>query len=93
MTKIFKLEITTTVLIETQTAQEASTQLDNMSLSEIADEMDSGDLVGNDIRGDVVEVPKNEIEGELLAVGNDGTFFAIDEDEDADAELEDSSED
>lgn len=86
MSKIFKIEITTTVLVEADDRQEASERIANMSLSEIADEMDSGDMVGQDVRGDLVEVPRSEVEAELIAVGNDGTFFLMEDEDAADSE-------
>lgn len=83
MSKIFKMEITTAILIQAADREEASERLANLTLSEIADEMDSGDLIGQENRGNLVEVPRAEVESELEAMGNDGTFFVL-EDEDGD---------
>ena len=86
MTKFFKVEITTTVLFSADSTSEANNRISNMSLIEIAEEMDSGDMIGKDIFADVVEIPRNEIESEEVAVGGDGTFFNVDEDEDEEEE-------
>ena len=85
MTKFFKMEITTTVLFGADSIAEANGRIANMSLMEIAEEMESGDMIGKDVCGDVVEIPRDEVESEEIAVGGDGSFFNVNEDDEEEA--------
>lgn len=72
---IFKTAITITVLGEFESRGAAQAWFDNANPYTILNEMDDGDLVGQTSVGEVEEVPESDVESELEAVGNDGTFF------------------
>jgi hypothetical protein len=74
MPRYSKAVITVTVLAEeSPKALEALVQ--SMDLATILEEMDTGAMIGTYETTSVAEVPPEKIHEELLAVGNDGTFF------------------
>lgn len=75
-TKYFKTTFTVTVLSE-----DAPVSSD-MEMIDLIREMDSGDLIGQVDLTSADEVPLDKIEDELLAIGNDGTFFNLGDEED-----------
>jgi hypothetical protein len=73
-----KMIIQITVLTDTETPERASALFSGMELSEIADAMDVGEDIGGPIRIASVEtLPADRVKDELLAIGNDGTFFDL----------------
>lgn len=79
---ISKTIITITVL------HDSVDDLDFIELGQIIDAMNEGDMIGMSKITSTEHVAPEKVRDELLAVGNDGTFFdaidfdAIDEDED-----------
>jgi len=50
----------------------------NMSLEDILYEVtDGGWIAGSPKKGDPVAIPRDELQGEMEAIGNDGSFFDI----------------
>jgi hypothetical protein len=52
--------------------------LSGMSLSQIDEEMSTGSWIGMTSQTSVEDVPPAKLRDELLAIGNDGTFFETD---------------
>jgi hypothetical protein len=48
---------------------------ENASLEDLANEMDIGDCVGQHKLLTIEDVPADQVESHLKALGNDGTFF------------------
>lgn len=71
MPPIVKLKIQLTVLMP----ESRHGDLNTMSLAQLVAEMDGGDFVGDHVNTYVGVVPPGNVTNELLAVGNDGTFF------------------
>jgi hypothetical protein len=67
---IKKTTITITVLYEDDV------NVENMPLSAVLRQMDNGDLIGHIGSRKTISIPDSKVKKELLAVGNDGTFFA-----------------
>jgi hypothetical protein len=54
---------------------------ENASLEDLAHEMYSGDCIGQHKLLTIEDVPADQVETELKALGNDGTFFDYQSDE------------
>lgn len=75
--EIRRIEITVTVLATVHTAEGVKAlALADDGLARLSERMDTGDLVGAVAVSADVAVPAAEVEQALIAVGNDGTFFA-----------------
>lgn len=72
---IYKATFTITVLVEAENAGEAW-QSFLQDPHTILEEMDSGVMIGSCTAPEVSEVPADKVREELLALGNDGSFFA-----------------
>lgn len=68
MAKIFKHIYTVVVLSD-------SDALETDSLHILADSIDTGEDIGQFEHTSTEEVPAEQVKSELLAIGNDGTFF------------------
>lgn len=71
MPKIRKTTFTVTVL------HSADLPVDKMSADEILAEMDNGECIGSIGRKVTMALGPNAVKNELLAIGNDGTFFDV----------------
>jgi len=74
---IYKTTITVTVFHEAYDQQAAETNMAHRELEEVASQIDSGDWIGQTEIGPTVRVPRSKLKSELLAIGNDGTFFEM----------------
>lgn len=72
---ISKIVLRVTLLAQDDSLDESVTSVDSMSLESLARAMDEGDLIGTYSIESSEEVPDDKVRDELLAVGNDGTFF------------------
>jgi hypothetical protein len=72
---IVKTRITITVL------HRSDNPMTDHGIDEVLYEMSEGDAVGWETGRDTVPVDPNDVGAELIALGNDGTFFDEDEDE------------
>ena len=51
-----------------------------ISLAQLAYELDDGECIGGDLVAVTSEnVPRHKLEDELMAVGNDGSFFELED--------------
>ncbi len=82
-----KITVTTTLLIEADSPEQAKGWIAGMSLTRIQDEMDQGDAVGQTEVGNAETVPEDRLKEELEALGSDMSFFS-DEDDDQDEDAE-----
>ena len=48
---------------------------ENISVLGVLEEMNYGSMIGDSSIESIVDVPAEKVEDELLAIGNDGTFF------------------
>ncbi len=74
--KIYKHVFSVTVLSEDKD------ELPQMELCDVLQAIDSGDDIGQAKHVSVEEVPASKVDEELLALGNDGSFFGPDDDDD-----------
>lgn len=82
-----KITVTTTLLIEADSPEEAKGWVAGMSLARIQDEMDQGEAVGQTEVGNAETVPEDRVKEEVEALGSDMSFFSgQDDDQDEDAE-------
>ena len=72
---IFKMHIALTVLLEADNEVEACSLITNSTLADIAHATDEGEWIGMSKLEESEEVTPGNLHGELLAIGNDGTFF------------------
>lgn len=72
---IQKTVFTVTVL------HEKGAPIGHMDLEDVLSEIDTGDMLGACGTPMTVDVPPEAVEDECRAVGNDGTFFATDDEE------------
>lgn len=72
---IFKTTLTVIVLHEADSAEEAAQRIADEGLNGTAYEITDGEWIGMVVNGPTVEVPADKVESELIALGNDGTFF------------------
>lgn len=76
-----KVEIKLTVLMRAESASAARAELTDMELDDIVNLVTNEDAIaGLSILSATTVLPK-DIESELGDIGNDGTFFEVDEDE------------
>lgn len=73
MKQIYKHTIVVTVLSEHSCTLAAFG--DDWSLHDVADAITSGDSIGSVIHESTATVDPQDTKNELLAIGNDGTFF------------------
>lgn len=71
---VYKTVVTVTVLSDYELP-------DGVTLEEIAAEADDGSMICGCDWGETERVPANQVHQELLAVGNDGSFFGDDDDD------------
>ena len=79
---ICKTTFTVTVLYEKE-----GPPVGSMSLESILEQINDGDMIGTYEENETVDVPDSKVRDELLAVANDGEFFALTEA--GEAELDD----
>jgi len=72
---VHKVEVRVVVLAEADTAQQAAREVEALSLSQLGRELEDGAYVGSVAVASATTVPPDRVPAELLAVGNDGTFF------------------
>ena len=72
---VFEVKLVVTLIA--QDASQAALEADicAMSLAQIAEAMDEGDMVGNMALASCAHLPENQVSAALEAVGNDGEFF------------------
>lgn len=75
-TKYFKTTFTITVLTEDSPVS------DGVNIIDVVRDFTDGDSIGDVQRTSANEVPADKIKDELLAIGNDGTFFNLGDEED-----------
>lgn len=80
---IQKLTVTTTLLIEADTPEQAQSYVSSMSLSRIEDEMNQGEAVGQTEVGLGETIATENLKAELEALGSEHSFFGEVEDEQA----------
>lgn len=73
---VYKARITIDVMGIADSAQDFRAMLENMSVNDILHDADEEGLIrsGHEIAS-VEHVHKDDVEGELKRIGNDGTFF------------------
>lgn len=64
-----------TITIDVLYREEDSELFDGMSIADIIDECDDGSMICLAVRHIPITIPADQVENELLEVGNDGTFF------------------
>lgn len=67
-----------TITIDVLYREEDSELFDSMSIADIIDECDDGsdyEMICSAVRHIPITIPADQVENELLEVGNDGTFF------------------
>lgn len=64
-----------TITIDVLYREEDSELFDSMSIADIIDECDDGSMICSAVRHIPITIPADQVENELLEVGNDGTFF------------------
>lgn len=69
-------------VISNDDAENLAQRLRRMSIDAIARQMDTGDLVGGNMKVETVSLDKEQAEEELDNMGSDITFFGEDEEED-----------
>jgi hypothetical protein len=74
MKKIYKHTIQVVILSEDESLEKALGS-DEWDLSAIEAAISDGDCIGTYSHEETQQVPATEIEIELIAIGNDGTFF------------------
>lgn len=87
--RIIKTTLTVTVLhaVHPDDAPDADGRIARMDLADVAEVIDTGDAIGALSRSAVVEITdREEISDTLLQLGNDGTFFDIELDDDDDTD-------
>lgn len=74
---VYRVVITLPLLARAESAERLREQIQDMSLDDLMFEVAEGtDMIAGSRSIDVVEhVPREDIERELRALGNDGTFF------------------
>ena len=79
---IVKTVITVTVLHEADSLEDAGNIISSMSLGEIGYMIDEGDGLGDYVISYMDEVPPDKVREESIVLGNDGTFFLLEDEED-----------
>lgn len=65
------------VLLEADSIREAVTAVGSMDLADLAHEIDGGEWIGHTRITASETVAPEAVQTELLAIGNDGSFFEI----------------
>lgn len=74
--QVYKVVLRLPLLARATSADELRRRLAGMGIEEVLFEINEGDMIGGTRSIEMIEhVPASEIEKELQAVGNDGTFF------------------
>lgn len=76
---VFRTAILITVLHEARDLDTARAEITSMRVHDILSEMDDGSFIGATRWEATREIPPAEVRTELLAIGNDGTFFEDEE--------------
>lgn len=85
--QVYRIPVAFDVYVMAASAEDARTRLESMTMVEIQQEMDDGDMIGGNMQiGDVEFIPKTRVGEALQAIGNDGDFF-LDRLEDAEDEM------
>ena len=79
MAAVFKAKVEITVFMIADSEADAREQFQGLTLAEIAEEAENGAWIAAHGVTSIERVPAREVEGELLAIGNDGHFFDDDE--------------
>ena len=87
--RAYETNISVTVLLTAESAGAASATISNMSLGEIAFEIDQGEMIGHVSEPVVAGLSMELVRQRLLEIGNDGSFFEIELDDDELAEFQD----
>lgn len=74
MKKIYKHTVQVVILSEDESLEKALGS-DEWDLSAIEAAISDGDCIGTYSHEETQEVPASEVKMELIAIGNDGTFF------------------
>jgi hypothetical protein len=82
---IKKITLTVTVLIDDNLSDVEA--IGNYSLETIASEIEQGDWLGSWNVDSIDDVPDDKVQEECEALGNDGTFFGSDDEEEVPDEL------
>lgn len=72
---IFKMTVAHTIYGQFDDADEAIRHFRSADLGALLEECDDGDLICGTHRGAIDEIPAEKVQDELLAIGNDGSFF------------------
>lgn len=72
---IFKTTVVTTVYHEAASLAEAQNDVNGRDVESILGEMHDGLYIGQSHIGETREVPADQVRGELITIGNDGSFF------------------
>jgi hypothetical protein len=74
--KVFKTTVSFDVYLAAEDEDDATKQLQDYSLNELINETEDGEFIGSPPhKTPPVEVPAENLQRELQAIGNDGTFF------------------
>lgn len=73
---IYKMHIALTVMLEADSEAEACSLITNSTLDAVAYAIDEGEWIGMSKLEESEEVTPGNLHDELLAIGNDGTFFS-----------------
>ena len=73
--KVFEANISVTVLLEAESQGEASAVISNMSLGEVAFEIEQGEMIGHVSEPVVATLAPELRRMRLLEIGNDGSYF------------------
>lgn len=80
--EIYKVVISFPLLARGISADDLRRKLGQMTLDELLYEINEGEMIGGTRELQTIEhVPAEEVKSELLAIGNDGTFFEDNMDE------------
>lgn len=78
-TKVFEFKIVVTVMGEANDVPDFIENYDGMSLSEIGSLIDEGELIGSIEAISLEEINTDQVAHRLQSLGNDGTFFDMEE--------------
>ena len=77
---VWKATIVVTVLAQSPDGEDLRNMHRDMGLAEIAEAIDTGDMIGSVSMPMFRALPEERVVPELLEMGNDGEFFNMDED-------------
>lgn len=72
---IQKIVVSVTIMGEADSPEDFANRLSEMSLTQMDEETDCGDMIGSVSIGRGVTIPQDKVKRELEAFGNDGDFF------------------